>query len=153
MKRISNNIYLKYLDIIFPRIQKLLYECIQDINGEKKFDLYNESNKALRELLNIKGFEFIPDLQHEDYFGDKELGKNAVNILIEKYRLNKRRFKIHKKINQVVYENETNNEYGNRTLAEELPSYYKAKYDKYGITIRDYKLLKRDFFEFGNVKI
>jgi hypothetical protein len=92
-------------------------------------------------------------LQYEDYFGDKELGREAVKKLIEKYRLNKRRFKKYKKINQVVYENETSNEYGNRTLADELPSNYKASYDKYGITIKDYKLLKRDFMEYGNIRI
>jgi ABC-type dipeptide/oligopeptide/nickel transport system ATPase component len=153
MKKISNNIYLKYLDIIFPKIQKLLYECIQDTNGEKRFDLYYESSNVLKELLNVKGFEFIPVLQHEDYFGDKELGRDAIKILIEKYRLNKRRFKIHKKINQVEFKNETSNEYGNRTLAEELPSYYKAKYDKYGIIINNYNLLKKDFLELGKIRI
>ena len=153
MKKISNNLYLKYLNIIFPRIQQLLYECIQDINGDKKIDLYYESSKVLKELLNVEGFRFINHLQYEDYFGDKELGKEAVKILIEKYRLDKRRFKKYRKINQVVYMNETNNEYGNRTLADELPSNYKASYDKYGITIKDYKLLKKDFLEYGNIRI
>ena len=120
---------------------------------KKKIDLYYESSKILKELLNVEGFGFVNHLQYEDYFGDKELGKEAVKILIEKYRLDKRRFKKYRKINQVVYMNETNNEYGNRTLADELPSNYKASYDKYGITIKDYKLLKRDFLEYGNIRI
>ena len=107
----------------------------------------------MKELLNVEGFGFVNHLQYEDYFGDKELGREAVKILIEKYLLDKRRFKIYKKINQVVFKNETNNEYGNRTLTDELPSNYKASCDKYGITIKDYKLLKRDFMEYGNIRI
>jgi ABC-type dipeptide/oligopeptide/nickel transport system ATPase component len=153
MKKISNNIYLKYLHIIFPRIQQLRYDCIQDINGDKKIDLYYESSKVLKELLNVEGLGFINELQYEDYFGDKELGRDAVKKLIEKYLLDKRRFKIYKKTNQVFFKNETNNEYGNRTLAEELPSYYKASYDKYGITINNFKLIKRDFLEYGKIRI
>jgi len=59
---------------------------------KKKIDLYYESSKILKELLNVEGFGFVSYLQYEDYFGDKELGREAVKILIEKYLLDKRRF-------------------------------------------------------------
>jgi hypothetical protein len=154
--RITGDLYIKYLNILFPIMSKLLDECKGDITGEKDIDLYHESSKVLYELLDDKSSNFVIPLTIEDYFGDGRKGNKIIKELIENYQQYKTKyFKILKKIKtypRIIFLNETEYDKENRDRAMELPSIYEAIGDQHGVSMR-YDLLREDFREFAGIRI
>lgn len=154
--KITGDLYIKYLNIMFPIISKLLDECKGDITGEKNIDLYHESSKILYALLDGNSSDFVIPLTIEDYFGDGRKGNKIIKELIENYQQYKTKyFKILKKIKpypRIIFLNETKYANENQDKATELPSIYEATGDQHGVTMR-YDLLREDFREIAGIKI
>lgn len=101
-------------------------------NEEKDYspDILKASSKILKELFSKYSSampNYVKELDFNDYFGDKVVGKNAMDKITKAWHNQKEQFEINKKENTLVYKVPDGSSYELGYLVNELPPKLNAK--------------------------
>lgn len=131
MKNVTGSFYCEYVKRMFPKVEDIA-EKMQ--SGENDFfpDVFKVSSETICEIiqeLDIDIPDYVRELSYGDYFGEKVVGKNAINKIINAWENERSQFNIDRKKNRVTYTvPENSNLYELKYICEELPPELDAKH-------------------------
>ena len=106
MKQVSNAMYCEYVRRMFPKITEMV-EKMKEGSEEYFPDIFEVSSSVLMEIMNDYSEGTVPDyvriLTYSDYFGDKIVGKNAIQKIKAAWENEPQQFTIDKKKNRLIY--------------------------------------------------
>lgn len=131
IRNITNSLYCEYVRRMFPKIADIV-EHMKLGNVDYLPDIFATSSEVLLEIIS----EFAPDLKpdyfevlcYSDYFGEKVVGRNAINKIINAWENERKQFTIDKKKNKLIYsypDGALTHEL--KYICDELPPKLKAK--------------------------
>jgi hypothetical protein len=108
-KNISAAFYREYLRRMFKEMPRIMNEI--KIEGDNpKLDVFTISSKIICEIIegHIGGKPppFVHELSFNDYFGDKAIGSQVIEIIQKAWSINKKMFKIDKNSGEIRYQAE-----------------------------------------------
>ena len=124
-KHVTNSFFCEYVRRMLDRIFEM--ENIMKGDTVDYFpDIFRASSEVIMEIMNEYYDEEIPEyiriLNHSDYFGEKVVGKNAIQKIISAWENEPKQFVIDRKRNKLVYTYPENaNMYELRYINDELP--------------------------------
>ena len=147
IKKATNSLYCEYIRRMLP----IVHEMKDKMNTEEKDfapDILKASSIVLKEIINENLNEiphYVRKLDFNDYFGDKVIGKTAIDKIVKAWYNQKDQFVINKKENTLIYNVPDNSSYEIGYLVNELPPKLNAK--KYGGSLIMDLDTAKEFFE------
>ncbi|MBQ8317600.1 MAG: phospholipase D family protein [Lachnospiraceae bacterium] len=125
MRNITNSLYCEYVRRILPKIDSMVEE-MKAGNDEYFPDIFKISSNVLIEIFGEFVHDKLPSyvevLSYSDYFGEKVVGRNAINKILNAWENERKQFTVDKKKNKLVYTYpEGSNTYELRYICDELP--------------------------------
>lgn len=149
MKNASNSMYCEYLRRMLVEIEDMVTNMKTETD-EYFPDVFEKSSKILvdifKEYRNEELPEYIRCLTYADYFGNKAVGRNAIQKIITAWKTEPEQFERNKKKNKLVYSYpEGGRTYELKYIFEELPPMLNAQLASRSITMDLDKA--QEFFE------
>ena len=147
IKKATNSLFCEYVRRMLP----IVHDMKDRMNKEEKDyspDILKASSKILKDIFNECSSNipsYVRELDFNDYFGDKVVGKNAMDRIIKAWQNQKEQFEIKKKENTLVYKVPESSNYELGYLVNELPPKLNAK--KIGGTLIMDLDAAKEFFE------
>ncbi len=130
MNKVSNSFYCEYVRRMFVKVEEMA-DCMKGNDQEYFPDIFKASSETICEIikeLDIEVPEYVRELSYGDYFGEKVVGKNAINKLVNAWKTEPQQFKIDRKANKITYVVPENfNMYELKYINEELPPKLNSK--------------------------
>lgn len=105
IEKATNAFFCEYARRMFRRVENMV-DCMKREGTEYFPDVFYESSMTLKEIFA----EYIPEmpayvreLSYSDYFGDKAVGKNAMEKIMLAWQSDKKSFAIDRKKNTLTY--------------------------------------------------
>ena len=128
MKSASTAFFGEYVRIMLGKILSLE----NSMKTEKDFfpDVFLLSSETIRDIFSECGEQF-PEyasiLSFSDYFGDRAVGKNAMEKIIRAWETEPKQFKVDRRANKLIYSGENGNVYSLKYIYDELPPALNSK--------------------------
>ena len=131
IRNVTNSLYCEYVRRMLPEIAVMIEE-IKAGKEEYYPDVFKLSSTILLDIFQ----EFVPGetpeyftvLTRADYFGQKVVGRNAINRILTAWESEKKQFKIDKKKNLLIYSYPAGaNTYELKYICDELPAQLNAR--------------------------
>ncbi len=124
LNKVGNSFYCEYVRRMFSKVEAMVDKMKE--NDQDYFpDIFIISSETICEIMEETGLEipeYVRKLSYNDYFGEKVVGKNAINKFVNAWESERQQFKIDRKANKLVYTVPENaNLYELRYIEEELP--------------------------------
>jgi len=139
MKNVTGSFYYEYVRRMFPRVEELAENM--KIGEQDYFpDIFKISSETICEIirdLNLELPGYVRELSYGDYFGEKVVGKNAINKILNAWENERTQFTIDRKKNKLTYMvPENSNTYELKYIYEELPPELDAKHASRTLTMK-----------------
>ncbi len=130
LNKVGNSFYCEYVRRMLVKIDEMV-DSMKENNQDYFPDVFKISSDTLFEVFEEMGVEtpeYVRRLAYDDYFGEKVVGKNAINKLINAWNTERQQFKVDRKANRLIYTVPENaNMYELRYINEELPPKLNSK--------------------------
>ncbi len=139
LNNVGNSFYCEYVRRMFSKVMQMA-DLMKENNQDYFPDIFRASSETLYEIMQEMGIE-IPEyaqvLGYNDYFGEKVVGKNAINKFLNAWKTEPQQFKIDKKANRLIYTMPENaNMYELKYINEELPPHLDSKVASRTLTMK-----------------
>lgn len=125
--KIKTAFYREYLKRMFIRVEDAVC-LLEDENNDIAPDILKTSSEVLYDIISeyvSNPPEYIRVLNLNDYFGEKVTGKSTIKTITNAWNINKKLFKINKKMNQLIFD--AGEQYEAKRIYKELPETLEAK--------------------------
>ena len=126
--KLTNSFYCEYVKRMFDEVNLM---CNEMNKGDEKYlpDIFEASSRIILDIIDEfwdgEKPKYLSKCCYEDYFGNKAVGKNAINKIKKAWKLEPEMFTINKKKNQLIYklseDAESWQRYELKYLEQELP--------------------------------
>lgn len=130
LKHVTNSFFCEYVRRMFDKVFEM--ESIMKGDTMDYFpDIFRASSEVILEIMTECYDDDLPEyvrlLSHADYFGERVVGKNAIDKIIRAWENEPKQFIIDRKKNKLVYKYpENGNLYELRYINDELPPQLKS---------------------------
>ena len=125
MKRVTNSLFDEYVRRMIPKVLEM-EEKMKKGSSEYFPDIFEISSSVLKDIINEYSVDGVPsyvrNLNYSDYFGEKVVGRNAIQKIITAWENEPKQFDVDKKKNRLTYTYPDGaNMYELRYINDELP--------------------------------
>ena len=125
MNEMTNSFYCEYVRRMMERIEKMVSE-MKGLDDNYLPDIFAESSVTIieiaREYLDDNLPSYMFECDYNDYFGNKAVGRNAIQKIRRAWQFERDAFTIYKKNNLLEYRIPDNaNTYALEHIRQELP--------------------------------
>lgn len=130
MKNVTNSFYCEYVRRMFSKVEEMA-ELMKESDQDYFPDIFEISSETICEIISELDLEvrpYVRKLSYGDYFGEKVVGKNAINKILNAWENERVQFTVDRKHNRLTYTvPENSNTYELKYICEELPPHLNAK--------------------------
>ena len=106
MKRVTNSLFCEYVHRMLPKVLEM-EENMKKESSDYFPDIFELSSTVLKDIISEYSSDGIPAyiriLSYSDYFGEKVVGRNAIQRIITAWENEPKQFTIDKKRNRLTY--------------------------------------------------
>ena len=124
-KKVSNSFFCEYVRRMLDRVSEMKNNMMED-RDDYFPDIFRVSSETIIEIMKeyaeVEIPKYVRVVSYSDYFGERVVGKNAIQKIVTAWDNEPRQFRVDKKKNRLIYTYpETANLYELRYIRDELP--------------------------------
>lgn len=124
LKNSSTALFREYISRMIPKVKEMV-ERMKSGQEDHYEDIFFHSSQTIVDIYKEYGSEvpgYISVLTFSDYFGDRIVGRGAIQKIVNAWKAEPKSFKVNKKENRLVYSYPENGSmYELQYIADELP--------------------------------